>query len=122
MTASLDLTCPRRLDPTQLTGDQLASLHSLLMTALVEHRWRLEQDEELIDALDRRCRGTRVATTGELARTAADRSRDALEDVERALGRIDDGTYGTCEACGRQIPFERLEAIPHTRSCVACQR
>ncbi len=40
-----------------------------------------------------------------------------LADVEHALRRLDEGTYGTCEACGRPIDEERLEALPATRLC-----
>lgn len=40
-----------------------------------------------------------------------------LADVERALARLDDGTYGTCQACGEAIGDERLEAMPATRFC-----
>ncbi len=41
-----------------------------------------------------------------------------LADVEHALRRLDEGTYGTCEACGRQIDGARLEAMPATRFCL----
>ena len=41
-----------------------------------------------------------------------------LADVEHALRRIVEGTYGTCEACGRPIDEARLEAMPATRLCV----
>ena len=44
-----------------------------------------------------------------------------LADVEHALRRLDDGTYGTCEVCGRVIPDERLEAMPATRLCLEHQ-
>ena len=44
-----------------------------------------------------------------------------LADVEHALRRIDDGTYGTCEACGKQIDDARLEVVPAARFCVADQ-
>ncbi len=50
----------------------------------------------------------------------AGRAREAIEDIQHALDRLRAGTYGTCEACGASIPFERLEAIPQTRLCVAC--
>ncbi len=40
-----------------------------------------------------------------------------LADVEHALRRLDEGTYGICEACGRPIDEERLEALPATRVC-----
>ncbi|HVM10816.1 MAG TPA: TraR/DksA C4-type zinc finger protein [Acidimicrobiales bacterium] len=41
-----------------------------------------------------------------------------LGEIEYALRRLDEGTYGTCEACGKQIPDERLDAMPATRFCV----
>ncbi len=44
-----------------------------------------------------------------------------LTDVEHALSRIDDGTYGTCEACGRPIEEDRLEAMPAARFCIEDQ-
>ena len=44
-----------------------------------------------------------------------------LADVERALRRLDDGTYGRCEACGNAISDDRLEAMPAARFCIAHQ-
>ncbi len=44
-----------------------------------------------------------------------------LADVEHALRRLDEGTYGTCEVCGKPIPEERLEAMPATRFCLEHQ-
>jgi RNA polymerase-binding transcription factor DksA len=41
-----------------------------------------------------------------------------LVDVERALARLDDGTYGSCEACGDAIGDERLEVLPAARFCI----
>lgn len=41
-----------------------------------------------------------------------------LADIEHALARIGDGTYGTCEACGKPIDEERLEVMPATRLCL----
>lgn len=50
------------------------------------------------------------------------RVRDHHRDILLALGKLDDGTYGTCESCGQQIPWERLEAIPTARLCVNCKQ
>ncbi len=47
-----------------------------------------------------------------------ERVEGELADVEHALQRLDDGTYGTCEACGQPIGEDRLEAMPATRFCV----
>jgi len=44
-----------------------------------------------------------------------------LADVEHALRRLDEGTYGTCEVCGKTIPDERLEAMPAARLCLEHQ-
>ena len=44
-----------------------------------------------------------------------------LADVEHALRRLDEGTYGMCEVCGKPIPEERLEAMPATRLCLEHQ-
>jgi DnaK suppressor protein len=43
------------------------------------------------------------------------------EQVERALERLADGLYGTCEDCGAEIPTERLKFRPEATRCVACQ-
>ena len=44
----------------------------------------------------------------------------ALARTERALAKLDEGTYGTCDACGEPIPPARLRAMPDSVLCVAC--
>ena len=41
-----------------------------------------------------------------------------LKDVERALAKLDEGTYGRCDVCGAEIPAERLEILPWAVLCV----
>ncbi len=48
-------------------------------------------------------------------------ARDLLEQVNAALRRLDEGTYGICADCGEPIPLERLEALPYATLCVRCQ-
>lgn len=43
---------------------------------------------------------------------------DTLTEVERALAKLDEGTYGRCEVCGNEIGEARLEAMPATRYCI----
>ena len=45
---------------------------------------------------------------------------DALDQIEAAIERIEDGSYGQCEECGGKIPKPRLEAIPYAALCVQC--
>ena len=44
-----------------------------------------------------------------------------MEKIQAALVRIDEGTYGTCEGCGQDIPLARLEAKPSVSLCIDCQ-
>ncbi len=57
-------------------------------------------------------RGEAEALAGEL--------RDALDEVEAALARVADGSYGRCEQCGEEIAPARLEAMPAARLCMRC--
>jgi DnaK suppressor protein len=52
----------------------------------------------------------------------ANNSRDLLVQVERALGRLAQGTYGRCEECGSEIPKARLQAFPRATLCVSCKQ
>ncbi len=48
-------------------------------------------------------------------------ARVLIEDIDKALAKIVDGTYGICELCGEPIPKERLKAIPYAALCVKCK-
>jgi RNA polymerase-binding protein DksA len=45
-----------------------------------------------------------------------------VEEIEAALGRLADGSYGRCEQCGGAIGIDRLRALPWTRYCIQCAR
>jgi DnaK suppressor protein len=47
--------------------------------------------------------------------------REQVADIDAALARMDDGTYGTCVDCGKRVPAERLEVHPQAARCLACQ-
>ncbi len=47
--------------------------------------------------------------------------REQLADVEAALVKFNEGTYGNCESCGQPMNPERLEALPQAKLCVACK-
>lgn len=51
---------------------------------------------------------------------AAETFAELIAATERALAKLDEGTYGRCDSCGRTIPAARLEAIPWTAYCVDC--
>jgi RNA polymerase-binding protein DksA len=58
----------------------------------------------------------------ELDYTLEENSEHVLSEIDAALKRIDNGTYGQCSNCGKQIPEERLEARPYATLCIDCQR
>jgi DnaK suppressor protein len=60
-----------------------------------------------------------TAERGE-AEALAGQLRDALSEVEAAIARLEKGTYGNCERCGKPIAPARLEAKPAARRCIAC--
>ncbi len=49
------------------------------------------------------------------------RERFFLDKIEKALARIDDGTFGICESCEEPISVKRLEARPETQLCIRCK-
>jgi DnaK suppressor protein len=53
-------------------------------------------------------------------RALVNQLEETLTEVERALTKLDEGTYGNCEACGKAIAEPRLEAMPATRYCIDC--
>ena len=53
--------------------------------------------------------------------TLENRVRQEIASVEHALEKIEKGTYGTCDNCGKKIPPERLEALPQASLCLNCK-
>jgi DnaK suppressor protein len=53
--------------------------------------------------------------------TLLESEQETLTEVESALQAMDDGAYGRCAICGREIELARLEARPYTRRCITCQ-
>jgi len=52
----------------------------------------------------------------------SDRERSKVNNIDDALQRMEEGTYGVCDACGLEIAEERLTAMPFTRLCRDCQQ
>lgn len=57
----------------------------------------------------------------ELAFMYASKSGRLVYHIDEALRRIEDGTYGKCHTCGKQISAARLRAVPHARFCIECK-
>jgi DnaK suppressor protein len=62
------------------------------------------------------------AGSDEMSSQLAEFDARELTQIERALVRLKQGTYGLCEACQKKIPIGRLNALPYTTMCIECQR
>ena len=58
----------------------------------------------------------------EMDQTLEENSEHVLAAIDEALKRIDNGTYGVCQSCGRPIQPERLEFLPYATLCIDCKR
>lgn len=47
---------------------------------------------------------------------------ESLRNIDTALEKIEEGTFGACELCGKKINRERLKALPYAKLCIDCQR
>jgi DnaK suppressor protein len=90
-------------------------------------RWesfRVLLEEQRADCLRQRELALAEAATSMPDPVALRRAANMLftiDEIDAALGRIGDGTYGRCTNCGVDLPIERLEARPFAAGCVACQ-
>ncbi len=90
------------------------------------HDALVETNRNDLTALAGRVRDTGEESVAELLASTnlvmLDREVNELRDVEAALERIADGTYGQCEECGGDIDRERLQACPTATRCIECER
>lgn len=108
--------------------DALLRLHKSLLSRRSDIRKKLADE---LDGL-RNLKGTDAtgdsadvafeSGTEEMASQLAELDARELHQIERALQRLKQGTYGLCEGCACKIPVGRLNALPYTTLCIACQR
>ncbi len=110
---------------SQLTKKQLEELKKRL---LAEKAKILERYQETIEAQKRMTEEARepndledlgqIYYTEDLLESLSQRDMEVLKEIEEALKRMENGTYGICEWTGEEISYERLKAIPWTRFSV----
>ena len=108
--------------------DALLRLHKSLMARRAELRKRLGgeladlRNFKTTDATGDSADAAFDAGSDEIASQLAELEARELSQIERALLRIKQGTYGLCEGCQTKIPVARLNALPYSTMCVRCQR
>lgn len=101
---------------TPLSQEQLAVLRSMLVQ---QREFRVDQLTELHRPAPS---GLLGSTEPEIFRSLVAGARAALHEVQSALWRMEDGRYGRCVTCDGPVELERLEILPQTAQCMACQR
>jgi DnaK suppressor protein len=102
-------------------GVPLSDDHLIVLRTMLEQQrdFRLEQLAQLHVPGPL---GPLSSTDPEIFRSLVSGARAALREVQSALWRMDEGTYGRCVRCQDAIGAERLEIIPQTALCMSCQR
>jgi len=110
-------------EDAEVTDATLASVRAELedeRDRLAERLRELSRDESSLEFDDNFADSGQVAAEQGENQALAAQLRDQLDDVEAAIAKLDDGTYGVCEICGRPIGEARLEAMPTARLCIDC--
>jgi DnaK suppressor protein len=100
------------------------SLLSTVRSDLSDERARLELQISALEPGGGSSFDDNFADSGQVAaeqgenKVLASQLQSELDEVERALAKLDDGSYGKCETCGQPIAEPRLEAMPATRYCI----
>lgn len=108
-------TLPGPLD-VHLSDGRFAELRAMLEE---QREFRLEQLAQLHRPWPQ---GPLSSTDPEIFRSLVAGAREALREVQAALWRMDVGRFGRCVACDEPVEIERLEILPQTALCMACQR
>ena len=81
------------------------------------------EEETEDETLDNHIAETATATLDrEIDYTLEENSEHVLKAIDRALAKVETGTFGICETCGQPIAEERLLAIPYATQCIDCKR
>jgi len=100
-----------------LFGRQLPAIRADLDK---QRRFRTERLDELaVDAAD--AMATADQNRFEVTRVLTLAAEAALSEIDAALQRLEEGSYGICERCAEPIRWERLEVLPMSRLCTPCQ-
>src|SRR5919201_6444310 len=105
----------RLLDERARVQEALDYLHAENAGSIEDEREEIPSDNHPAD----------VATSTvdrEIDYTLEENEERLLAAIDAALKRIDEGTFGICQSCGRPIDPERLKALPYTTQCIDCKR
>jgi DnaK suppressor protein len=108
------------VNTTRSTAKFESQLSTLRAELDQQRRFRAQQLKELaVDAAE--AMATADQSRLQVTRVLTLAAEAALSDIDAALQRLEDGSYGICERCDEPIPWQRLEVLPMSRLCTPCQ-
>lgn len=119
----------------KMEAKQIEVCKEKLLKLRAEHlKERQEMEKENLHNSLRDISGNLSGYSQHMAETAADsfeREKNIkllssvthmMQEIDNALHKMEDGSYGLCESCGKEISFMRLEALPYTQFCINCKK
>ena len=120
------MLAPGRKTTEQMQPERLAHFKQILIAELQKHTEHVRDDQAA--ALELSDDGVKdtvdmslMDVNKELALRLGERESQMIADIDQALLRIEEGSYGTCARCGKLIDERRLEALPTARYDANCQ-
>ena len=117
-----------------LSRDQMKQFRQLLITERVKFANEIKSIAQDASKSPREASGDLSAYTVHMADMAADTyerelsmnivssEQEVLYQIDDALKRLDDGSFGVCQQCNQPISMSRLKAVPYASLCISCQR
>ena len=104
--------------------DALLQLHKVLIARRTDLRAKLLGDLDSLHFSDGRDSADEAFDAGneEVNCQLAELESDELSQIDRALEKLKNGSYGTCESCSKKIPVGRLQALPYSTFCISCKK
>ena len=87
-----------------------------------ENAGSLREEAEEATIADNVCETATVTLDRQIDYSLEEASNHVLAAIDAALERIETGTYGVCQTCGKPIGDDRLQAIPYATQCIDCRR
>jgi len=100
---------------------RLEQMREKLIAELDQAAGEIEKEPQGINIFQNKEEAAEVRTNLDRSLALESHRRNNLVEIERALKKLDEGSYGTCDTCGKKIEVARLKALPLASQCIACK-
>jgi DnaK suppressor protein len=119
----MDIISGGEMNATELNENELENLKESLLqqkSSILNKTHEFKEEQTSVGNLADEAEAASLDISNNISIHLHERDRVALFAIEKALGKITDGTYGQCESCGELIGSRRLQARPFTALCIEC--